>query len=830
MPKIEGFGLLTKFGGNELHNPLDIQDYGIRQIEDWFDSRNWEPFAFQRESWNHYANGLDGLVNAPTGSGKTYSLLVPALYGATLTSNKGIKVIWITPIRALAKEIKLSADRLIEGMGWDLICSIRTGDTSAADRKKFAKELPDMMITTPETIHVLLSQKEYRKYFKSLESVVVDEWHELLGSKRGVLMELALSHIKSLAPSLRIWGISATIGNLEQARDILLGADRSAHGVTVKAEHRKDIKVKSILPKSVDTMPWTGHLGIKLLEDLLPVIEKSRSVLIFTNTRSQCEIWYNRILEAAPELAGIIAMHHGSMSRDLRYWVEDALYDGRLKAVVCTSSLDLGVDFSPVETIVQIGGPKGVSRFIQRAGRSGHKPGASSEIYFLPTHSLELIEAAALRQAVKDEYHESREPFLLSFDVLVQYLLTRAVSEGFVANEILEEIRTTFCFSDINHEEWEWCLRFITQGGDALQAYPEYRKVEEIDGVYKVTGRAIAMRHRMSIGTIVGDSLLDVRYQRGSSIGNIEESFLSRLSPGEVFWFAGRCLELVRIEGMAAIVKNSSKPKGKIPVWSGGRFPLTSNMSDMLRMKLNEIAQGQIKDVELIRMQPLLDLQRERSAIPGKDELLVEYFESEEGYHLVVFPFEGRLVHEGMAGLVAWRIARESSISFSMAFNDYGFELLSDQPLEVNEDRIAEWLALENLLDDTTAGINESEMARRKFRDIAIISGLVFRGYPGVPVRQRHLQSNAGLIYNVFDQYEVHNLLYRQAHQEVLNQQLEMTRFRNAIWRMQNQRVLITHPPRPTPFAFPIMTDRMREKMSTESVEDMLNKLSLDYS
>jgi ATP-dependent helicase Lhr and Lhr-like helicase len=799
-------------------------------VHSWFESKGWTVFDFQQRAWEHYANGEDGLVNAPTGSGKTYSLLVPALLGALTSKKKGIKILWVTPIRALAKEIKISADRLIQGMEWDLTCVIRTGDTSAADRKKILKNLPDMMITTPETIHQLLSQKDHARFFKHMESIIVDEWHELMGTKRGVLLELATSKIKSLAPALRIWGISATIGNMEQARDILLGTDRSPYGVTVKSKVRKDIQVQSILPKKIETMPWSGHLGIKLLDELLPVIRASNSSLIFTNTRSQCEIWYHRILDAAPDLAGIVAMHHGSISRDLRYWVEDALYDGRLKAVVCTSSLDLGVDFSPVETIVQIGGPKGVSRFIQRAGRSGHSPGATSNIYFVPTHSLELIEAAALRQAVKDEFHESREPFTLSFDVLVQYLMTLAVSDGFHAPSTLQEVRTTWCYSEISDEEWAWCLRFITTGGDALNAYPEFKKAENSSGLYKVVSTSIARRHRMSIGTIVGDSLLEVKYQRGKSIGKIEESFLSRLEPGTSFWFAGRSLELIHIKDMAAIVKNSKKPSGKIPVWSGGRFPLTSNMSEMLRSKLDDIVNNKVKDVELIKMKPLLDLQRERSIIPGQNELLIECFETDEGHHLVIFPFEGRLVHEGMAGLIAWRMSQEINVSFSMAFNDYGFELLSDQKIDIDVEAVKRWIKTENLLADVTAGVNESEMARRKFRDIAIVSGLIFRGYPGVPVKQRHLQSHAGLIYNVFDDYETTNLLYRQAHDEVIQRQLEMTRFRKAIERMSHQQIVITSPKRPTPFAFPIMADRMREKLSSESVDQMLGKLSLQYS
>ncbi|HLT74608.1 MAG TPA: DEAD/DEAH box helicase, partial [Ohtaekwangia sp.] len=519
----------------------------LKAGEDWFASNGWTPFPFQVEAWKAYLSGQSGIVNAPTGSGKTYSLLMPIVLefirdraDYQKAKNNGLRAIWITPIRALSKEIEYSAQRLVQDLKLPWKVGVRSGDTSVKERARQKEKPPEILITTPESLHLLLAQKGYADFFKELRVVVADEWHELLGSKRGVQVELALSRLKTVAPGLRVWGISATIGNMNEALQALLGSYYQQNNYTlIRADIEKRVEIVSVLPESVEKMPWSGHLGIHLLEKVIEIVKGSTTTLIFTNTRSFAEIWYQKMLDKAPELSGVIAMHHGSISQDLRNWVEEQLHDAKLKAVVCTSSLDLGVDFRPVETVVQVGGPKGVARFLQRAGRSGHQPGAISRIYFVPTHSLELMEAAALREAVAKKIVEDRLPYVRSFDVLMQYLLTLAVSDGFREGEIYEEVRGTFSFASMTHDEWAWLLGFLTTGGDSLQAYNEYRKVIVLNGLYKVENRAIAMRHRLSVGTIVGDTSLFVRFVTGKYLGTIEEGFISRLNPGDVFWFAG---------------------------------------------------------------------------------------------------------------------------------------------------------------------------------------------------------------------------------------------------------------------------------------------------
>jgi ATP-dependent Lhr-like helicase len=807
-------------------------------IQSWFSRMGWKPFAFQTEAWDAYREGFSGLVNAPTGSGKTYSLMVPIVTDfmerhptEKARKNAGLHAVWITPIRALSKEIELSARRLIEGLGISMTVGVRSGDTSLKERMRQKTKPPHLLITTPESLHLLLAQRSYSDFFKDLKILVADEWHELMGSKRGVQIELALSRLKTVAPGLRIWGISATIGNMDQALEALLGDYASkANYRIIRADIRKQVDIVSVLPDSLDKMPWTGHLGIHLIEKVIEIVRQSTSTLIFTNTRSFAEIWYQRMLDLAPELSGVMAMHHGSISQELRSWVEDQLHEGKLKAVVCTSSLDLGVDFRPVETVIQVGGPKGVARFLQRAGRSGHQPGAISRIYFVPTHSLELMEAAGLREAVRRNIVENRIPYIRSFDVLIQYLLTLAVSDGFEPDQIFKEITGTFSYSSVTEDEWTWILNFLTTGGDSLRAYDEYRKVVIRNGVYKIENRSIAMRHRLSVGTIVGDTSLNVKYVSGKYLGTIEEGFISRLNPGDVFWFAGKSLELVRIKEMEVHVRKSNRPKGLVPSWQGGRMPLSSQMSAMIRLKLDEVVRGAEYDVEMKFLGPLFELQRRRSHLPAANEFLIEYFESTEGYHAVFYPFEGRFVHEGIGALVAHRIAQIKPLTFSIAMNDYGFELLCDQPIPLEEAVETNVLGVENLLTDIQASINSTEMARRKFRDIAAISGLVFKGYPGKPIKDRHLQSTSQLFFNVFHDYEAHNLLLRQAYEEVMDFQLEEARLREALERINQQKIVITYPDKPTPFAFPILVDRLREKLTTEKLEDRIRKMALQYS
>lgn len=801
----------------------------IDQAEKWFESKGWTPLPFQKDVWGAYQDGYSGLINAPTGSGKTYSILIPAILNAQHLTSKGPYIIWVTPIKALAKEIYISAQNALNGLGIDWTVGIRTGDTKTKERVDQIDSPPQILITTPESIHIIISGKSYTRFFSNIQLLVADEWHELMGSKRGVLLELALSRFKTLSPNLRIWGISATIGNLEESMVALLGTQLSSKSKLIKSKLKKQIKIETILPDEIEKYPWAGHLGIRLLEKILPIINKSKTTLIFTNTRAQCEIWYQKLLDIQSDLAGVIAMHHGSISRELRDWVEDKLYQGELKAVVCTSSLDLGVDFRPVESIIQIGSPKGVARFVQRAGRSGHAPGMTSKIYFLPTHSLELAEAAALRSAIKLNTVENRIPYIRSFDVLIQYLMTLAISEGFDPDLIFHEIKSTYSFESIDQEEWRQLLYFLEFGAKSLEAYDEYKKVGKVNGKYVAVNKRVAQRHRLSIGTIVSDAMLQVKYMSGRRLGVIEEWFAAQLLIGDNFWFAGRPLVLIRIKDMSLIVKNSKKKSGKIPSYGGGRMPLSSQMSEVLRNELYSFHTSKTKSEEINLLAPLFELQNTDSILPSISDFLIEYIKTKEGYHLLFYPFEGRNVHEGMGALIAKRISRLLPISFSIGMNDYGFELLSDKSIDVDKVVTPELFSEDHLFDDIQSSINAIEMSRRKFRDISRISGLIFAGYPGKAKKERHLQSSSQLLFDVFREYESDNLLYLQTYEEVRTFQLEENRLRQALKRISNQKIVISKPKHPTPFSFPIIVDGLsRERLSSETLEDRIAKMKME--
>jgi len=731
----------------------------------WFFNQKWKPHAFQKETWKAMASGKSGLVNAPTGFGKTYAVWFgiladyyenPNFSNFRLKKTKFLHSLYITPLRALSKEIYKASSRVSEDLDLDYKVELRTGDTSTKVRQQQRKNPPQSLITTPESVHLLLATKGGTDYFKNLSFIIVDEWHELLGSKRGVLVELAIARLKAINPALKIWGISATVGNLEEASRVLLGNTDSMALVRLKT--LKKIYVHTVLPPSLEKFPWAGHLGIRLLDEVVPIIKRYQSTLLFTNTRSQAEIWYQQILAAYPEFAGVMAIHHGSLSDEIRLWVEDALHEGRLKAVICTSSLDLGVDFRPVDCVIQIGSPKGVARFLQRAGRSGHRPSATSNIYFVPTNSLEIIEGDSLKYAISAQILEQRIPYVRSFDVLIQFLMTLAVGDGFRAETIFQEVKGTHCFASISEEEFNECIALLQYGGKSLTAYEDFHRLVYQDGLYQVTSRKLAMRHRLSIGAIVSDAMMRVKFMSGKYLGTIEESFISKLNSGDMFWFSGRQLEVIHIRNMEVVVKASTKKKGIVPSWMGGRFAISPDLGQAIRHSFSSLHQPAQESPELQFLKPLFDEQAKRSWLPKADELLVEYIQTRYGHHLFIFPFEGKLVHEGMAQVLAYRLSEIQAATFSIATNEYGMELVSATEFNIDNDFLRNLLDPSGLHQDISSGINVQEMARRRFRDIAGIAGLVFQGFPGKQMKAKHMQANSGLFFSVFEEYDPNNL------------------------------------------------------------------------
>ncbi|MDB5744455.1 MAG: ligase-associated damage response box helicase [Polaromonas sp.] len=949
-----------------------------KALDAWFIERGWKPFKFQREVWKAIAAGQSGLLHATTGAGKTYAVWLGALmaFRALAQAQKAhsaikniakvaepkpapLTVLWITPMRALAADTLRALQQPLEmlnalgegGAGprcvrWS--AGARSGDTQAAERSAQNQRLPTVLVTTPESLSLLLARADAREVLGSVKLVVVDEWHELLGNKRGVQVQLALARLRHwrmapmlpvsrgslplqgatppeaahlqavqvragglgaaafspegaappgawrsqfrdgnlhedgadtllaapfpgapefplpplgegrdggrpapapLAPptrdasrncasSLVIWGMSATLGNLSEAMHTLLG---HGEGVLVQGQVPKKLIIDSLLPERAGRFPWGGHLGLTLLPQVIEEIEKSGTTLVFANTRSQAEIWYQALLEARPDWAGVIALHHGSLDKAVREWVELSLKGGHLKAVVCTSSLDLGVDFVPVERVLQIGSPKGVARLLQRAGRSGHAPGRPSRITLVPTLSIEIGEGAAARAAIAAGLIESRTSPEQPLDVLVQHLVTVALGGGFVPDDLLDEVRGTAAYAGLSQDSWDWCLSFVAQGGPSLAVYPDYRRaVPDAAGAWRVPDARLARRHRMNIGTIVSDASMAVQYVGGAKVGTVEESFAARLKPGDCFLFGGRLLELVRIHEMTAWVRRATGKRSAVPRWSGSRLPLSTTLADAVVQQLALAQAGRYESPELVCMRPLLEIQQRWSALPTPDTLLAEVLTTREGSHLFLYPFAGRPVHLGLANLLAWRVAQHAPRTFSIAVNDYGFELLSatdvDWPallpdvLKPGHDVPAQAALADRdertaLLHEVLASLNASELAQRRFREIARVSGLIFQGYPGEKRSNKQLQASSSLFYEVFKKYDPANRLLLQAEQELLSQELEIGRLQNSLARMNGQRLQLQVLARPTPFSFPLMVERFREQLSNESVADRIARM-----
>ena len=789
----------------------------------WFATVGFTPFQFQRDVWRAYAHGESGLIHAPTGMGKTYAAwLGPLVLGPAGSTSDAppLTVLWLTPLRALAQDTGLALARAATALQPHWTVDVRTGDTSSAVRARQQRRLPTALVTTPESLTLLLARDDWRARFANLAAVVVDEWHELMATKRGVQVELALARLRAHGPQLRVWGLSATLANLDESLACLLGPAHAKAGRIIEGLSVKEIAIGTARPPTIERFPWGGHIGLKLLPQVVRAIDNARLTLIFTNVRSATEIWYQALLDARPDWAGQIALHHGSLEREVRDWVEEGLRTNRLRAVVCTSSLDLGVDFAPVEQVLQIGSPKGVARLMQRAGRSGHRPGAVSRVTVVPTQALELVEAAAAREAASDRQIEPRLALRAPLDVLVQHIVTCALGGGVRPDALLREVRATHAYSALTDDEWRWALDFVVHGGASLNAYPEYRRVViDDDGSAHVPDREIARRHRAQIGTIVSDASIVVQLRNGKRLGHVEESFIARLKPGDCFVFAGRILEFVRVRELTAWVKLAPQKTAIVTRWLGTKMPLSSLLSERTRRLIGEAKRGVYASPELALVRPLLELQRRWSALPDEREWLCERMRLRDGYYTFFYPFEGRLAHLGLATLFSYRLSRVQPRSFSMMINDYGFGLLSPVPFDLTLHEIGTLLAAPGVEADILAGLNAAELGRRQFREIARVAGLVFQGYPGQPQSNRQLQASSGLLWDVFNDYDPGNLLLRQATREVLERQLEAPRLEAALARMRRCAAVITRPPRPTPFAFPLIVELFREKLTTEALE-----------
>ncbi len=806
----------------------------------WFAARGWTPARFQREVWRRYRAGESGLLHTPTGSGKTLAAFGGPLLEALAQQNRQaargsaaaiaaahkastaaasssrrsphLQLLWVTPLRALATDTLRALREATEAVGLDWQLGLRTGDASARDKRLARAGRLDALVITPESLALLLSYPDTATQLARLRCVVVDEWHELLGNKRGVLLQLCLARLRALNPALRTWGLSATLGNLDQARDTLL--PHAPQAALVAGVSPRRFTLDTVLPAVGERFPWAGHLGLAQLQRVLQRLMAERTSLLFANTRAQAELWHRALAAVWPEPPDTLALHHGSLDPALRAAAEQGLREGRLRCVVATSSLDLGVDFPAVDQVLQLGSPKGVARLLQRAGRAKHRPGEAGQVVCVPTHALELVEYAAARQAVAHGRIEARTPPTLSLDVLAQHCVTLALGGGFDADALYAEVCGTHAFAALDANTWQAVLDFLVQGGRALSHYPDFQRVvRDPNGVYRVENRRIALRHRLSIGTITGDGTVRVKFLRGGGLGSVEEAFVGRLRRGDRFQFAGRLLELVRLEDMTAYVRLAKGGEGAVPKWQGGRMPLSGELG----REVERVFAGPRDAPELRAIAPLLDLQARLSALPDPDVLLVELIHSRGGQHLVLYPFAGRQVHEGLAALLSLRWGRFAANSFAYSANDYGLLLTPACETPLNAALLRALLAPEHLIEDLRESLNLAELARRQFREIARVAGLLPPSLPGrAPRSLRQLQASSGLLFDVLTRFDPDHLLLRQAEREVFSAQLEVGRLQRTLQDCARRRIDLHALKGFTPLSFSLWADSMRGRLSTE--------------
>ncbi len=776
------------------------------------------------EAWSAYERGESGLIHVPTGAGKTYAASLGPLFS-------GHDLIYLAPLRAMARDIEKAIALPIAECGLPARVESRTGDTSSAARARQKRRPPEVLVTTPESLSVLLTDPDARERFARVGAVVVDEWHELIDSKRGTQVELALSRLRGFSPRLRTWALSATLSNPAEAAQAVVGVGRPPTIVT--ADLARPIEIVTLLPSDGVDLPWAGHLGVKMADALVAALDPSQATLCFVNTRAQAERWFQEIVLRRPEWFETMGLHHGSIDVVERARIEAGLKDGTIRLVVCTASLDLGVDLAPVERVVQIGSPKGIARLMQRAGRSGHRPGATCRILCVPTHALQLVEIAAVREALARGEVEPRRPLSKPLDVLAQHLVTCGLGGGFREDDLRREVRTAFSYRDLTDEEWGWAMALVRDGGATLSAYPNFRKLKAEGEEYGVPDLLIARQHRASVGTIVGDVTVRLKVIGGGDLGTIDENFVSRLKQGERFVFAGKLLEFVMIRELTAYAKPSARSTTNTPHWPGNKLPISGSLGAAVRRTFQLMRAAPTHAIlppELVAARRLIEVQSRLSRVPDGDTVLAEITLTAEGQHLFLFPFEGRRVHEGLAALLALRVGRVQPTTVRMAVNDYGIEFLSPVPLPWSDLLRPGLFSEADLLDDILASADISVLMRKHFREIARVAGLVFPGLPGAHKSMRQVHASTSLLFDVFMRHEPGSLLLVQARREVVEQHFERERLTSTLARLRERPVEIVHTTQPTPLSFPLLLERLAvDSQSSESLETRVSRMKAEW-
>jgi ATP-dependent Lhr-like helicase len=776
----------------------------------WFVAQGWSPRAHQLAMLEAARAGESVLLIAPTGGGKTLAGFLPALMALAAAPRSGLRTLYVSPLKALTSDIARNLTRPVQEMGLPVAIETRTGDTPANRRARQRAEPPNILLTTPESLAVLLSLPDAPAMFAGLSSVVIDEVHALAGTKRGDQLALCVSRLMTLAPICRRIGLSATVAH-RAAIAAYVGAD-----TVIEAPAGASPELSLMLPDG--ELSWSGHMGLDAAPQVMARIRDAGLTLVFVNTRAQAELMFQALWRLnEPTLP--IALHHGSLEVEQRRRVEAAMASGKLRAVVATSSLDLGIDWGGVDQVVQIGAPKGVSRLLQRVGRANHRMEEPSRAILVPANRFEVLECEAAMLGVAARELDGDPPRPGGLDVLAQHLLGMACSAPFHPNEAYEEVRRAAPYTDLSRQDFDAVLGFVENGGYALAAYDRWRKLfRDSEGRVHVRGERIARQHRMNIGTIVEAPMIRVRLlgrkRSGLVLGEIEENFASQLRPGDTFVFAGRLLRFLRLRENVVECADGGAGDPMVPAYEGGRLPLTTNLADRVRGLLQDASRWVLFPDT---MQAWLKLQKTRSRLPGRNDLLVETFPRAGRWYLVAYCFEGRNAHQTLGMLLTRRMERAGYAPMGFVATDYVLGIWSaERPRDV-----ARLFDQDMLGDDLEAWLAESSMLRRTFRNVAVVAGLIDRHHPGAEKSRKQVTVSTDLIYDVLRRHQPDHILLRAARAEAAGGLIDLSRIAGMLARVRG-RIVHMVLSRVSPLAVPVLLEIGRESVRSAADEEKL--------
>jgi ATP-dependent Lhr-like helicase len=817
---------------------------------DWFAARGWTPRQHQVELVARAEAAESALLVAPTGAGKTLAGFLPSLVELTGrarhkpgTKRRGLHTLYISPLKALAIDVARNLKTPVEEMGLGVRVETRTGDTSPSKRQRQRRDPPDMLLTTPEQVALLLASPDAEFLFGDLKRVVLDELHALVTSKRGDLLSLGLARLRALAPDMTAIGLSATVRDPDELRRWLVGNGKLAALVTAPPGAAPDLRVLD----TAEHLPWAGHSAVHALREIYDAIRAANMTLVFVNTRAQAEFVFQELWRMNDDKLAI-ALHHGSLDAGQRRRVEEAMAAGKLKAVVCTSTLDLGIDWGAVDLVINVGAPKGSSRLMQRIGRANHRLDEPSRAILVPANRFEVLECVAAVDAAREGAQDTAQPRTGALDVLAQHILGMACGEPFAADALYKEIISAAPYADLTWEQFEKAVDFVATGGYALRTYDRFAKIKRMpDGRWRVANGRIAQAYRMNVGTIIEADMLKVRMLRGPLpkreagavytgkigrggrvLGEIEESFIEMLAPQDTFVFGGEILALQGIQENEALVSRTHADAPKVPSYAGGKFPLSTYLASRVR---GFLADPSSWDHLPPQVGEWLALQAERSVLPGQRDLLIETFPRGGRFYLAAYPFEGRLAHQTLGMLLTRRMDRAGLKPLGFVANDYAFAVWSladvGRRMESGEVSLGNLFSQDMLGDDLEEWMHESALMKRTFRNCAVIAGLIERRFPGKEKTGRQVTISTDLVYDVLRRHEPDHLLLEAARQDAATGLLDIARLSDMLARIAG-RIVHRDLDRVSPLAVPIMLEIGRELVYGEAQDQILAEAAND--